>query len=318
MNIKSFSLIVPSLNAGSLFNCFLDALGMQTLQPERAILIDSGSVDSTVMLARETGFEIKIIRSDEFNHGGTRQMGADLCNDTEIIVFLTQDAILADPHALENLVYCLADDSVGAVYGQQLPSGDATKIASHARMFNYSLQSHKRSKEDLPLYGIKAAFISNSFAAYRRTALDAVGGFPKNAIFGEDTCVAARMLLTGWKIHYCAEAQVYHSHNYSICDEFRRYFDIGVFHSRERWFLKSLGKPEDEGIKFVVSEMKFLLKTAPVLIPSALIRTFFKYLGYKLGNMEGKLPLKIKARMSMNTCYWNAEFSENQLNKIEI
>ena len=85
--------------------------------------------------------------------------------------------------------------------------------------------------------GIKAAFLSNSFAAYRRSALESVGGFPSDTIFGEDTFAAAKMLLNGWKIAYSAEATVYHSHNLTFIEEFRRYFDIGVFHSREKWFM---------------------------------------------------------------------------------
>jgi rhamnosyltransferase len=58
--------------------------------------------------------------------------------------------------------------------------------------------------------GIKSIFISNSFAAYRRSALLAVGGFRKDVIFGEDTVTAARLLLSGYQVAYSAQACVYH------------------------------------------------------------------------------------------------------------
>ena len=82
---------------------------------------------------------------------------------------------------------------------------------------------------------MKTAFNSNSFAAYRRKALKDVGGFPINTILSEDMYVTAKMLLKNWSVAYCADAKVYHSHNYTIWQEFKRYFDIGVFHAKEAW-----------------------------------------------------------------------------------
>ncbi|VCW13919.1 hypothetical protein BANRA_01245 [Escherichia coli] len=39
----------------------------------------------------------------------------------------------------------------------------------------------------------------------------------------------AKAILAGYKVAYVADAVVKHSHNYSPIDEFKRYFDIGVF-----------------------------------------------------------------------------------------
>jgi rhamnosyltransferase len=158
---------------------------------------------------------------------------------------------------------------------------------------------------DSPKFGIKTAFISNSFAAYRRTALLSVGGFPSNTILSEDTYVAAKMLLAGWKIAYCADAMVYHSHNYGFIEEFKRYFDIGVFHAREPWIRQAFGQAEGEGMRYVRSELKYLWSKDYKLIPSAILRTILKLLGYKLGFMEQKIPMWLKVHLSMNKQYWN-------------
>jgi rhamnosyltransferase len=135
--------------------------------------------------------------------------------------------------------------------------------------------------------------------------LEAVGGFPVHSIFGEDTIVAARMLLAGWKIAYVAEAQAFHSHSYSWSQEFRRYFDIGVLHSRESWLLEQFGNVRGEGKRFVCSELKFLYHARKTLIPSALVRTMAKFVGYRLGRMEAKLSPKLKYRFSMHRFFWN-------------
>ncbi len=152
--------------------------------------------------------------------------------------------------------------------------------------------------------GFKSIFISNSFAAYRREALMAVGGFPRNVIFGEDTVTAAKLLLSGWKIAYVAEAQVYHSHSYSWRQEFRRYFDIGVLHARESWLLEEFGGAGGEGGRFVRSELSYLWPKHWWLIPSALIRTALKLVGYRLGRIEKKLSVRWKRRLSMHRRFW--------------
>jgi len=194
---------------------------------------------------------------------------------------------------------------VGVAYGRQLPAPEATPIAAHARLFNYPVKSYVRSAADISAYGIKTAFLSNSLAAYRRSALLAVGGFPSSVILSEDTMVATKMLLSGWKITYCAEATCYHSHNYTLIKEFQRYFDIGVFHAREAWYLQALGGAEGEGKRFVLSELRYLRRHAPALMPAALLRSAFKLIGYRLGRLEHYLPRYVKRAFSMNRGFWN-------------
>ncbi|MCK4536811.1 MAG: hypothetical protein KAT93_07350, partial [Desulfuromonadales bacterium] len=106
------------------------------------------------------------------------------------------------------------------------------------------------------------------------------------------------------KIKYCADATVYHSHNYSFVQEFQRYFDLGVFHSREPWIRCRFGQAEGEGKRFVLAQLSFLWGKCPVLIPSALMRTVIKYLGFRLGFCEEYLPNRFKVWLSMQKHYW--------------
>lgn len=299
-------LCIPTLNPGDLAPVFLQALREQTLQPNHVIVVDSGSTDGTPAFFAAHGAEVFSIPQREFNHGATRQHCVDAFPQADIIVFLTQDAILNEKGALEHLLACFADTNTCAAYGRQLPRPDAGPIEAHARLFNYPATSSLRSLADASRLGIKAAFLSNSFAAYRRSALAAVGGFPDHVILGEDTWVAARILLAGGRIAYSAEATVTHSHNLSPLQEFRRYFDIGVLHGREPWIIREFGKPSGEGLRFIRSELRFLAKMAPFLIPSALLRTMLKFLGYKLGTSERMLPVRLKRRLSLHAGYWSA------------
>ncbi|MGG3823603.1 glycosyltransferase [Geobacillus thermodenitrificans] len=298
-------LIIPTLNAGPQFKELLKSIAQQSYQPDYKVVVDSGSKDNTVELAKEYNFEIISIKASEFNHGGTRQKVVDLFSNCEIAIFLTQDAILSRENSLEKLMECFSDKRVGAAYGRQLPHINAKPLGAHARLFNYPEKSRIKCLNDRKELGIKTAFISNSFAAYRISALTAVGGFPENTILSEDTYVAAKMLLEGWKIYYSADATVFHSHDYSIKEEFKRYFDIGVFYSREKWIIERFGKAEGEGLKFVISELQYLLKNRKLhLIPSSIFRSILKLVGFKLGSMENFLPLSIKKKISMHRTFW--------------
>lgn len=302
--MNKIGMLIPLRNGGALWRRWLEAFATQTQKPGKVLVIDSASTDGSAELARAAGFIVHAIPRGRFNHGATRQLGAEMLADAEILVLMTQDAVLAAPDALEKLVASLSSERTGAAYGRQLPHPDGGALGAHARLFNYPNSGAEKTLADAPRLGIKTAFLSDSFAAYRRRALMEVGGFPADIILGEDTFVAAKLLLNGWKINYCAEAQVFHSHDYTLGQEFGRYFDTGVFHGREPWIRQEFGQPAGEGVRFVHSELRFLARTQPTLIPSALARAALKYAGYKLGTLERHWPLWLKRRLSLHAGYW--------------
>ena len=304
MSIKTACLI-PTYNGETDLPRLLDSL--QSQSAEVIVLVaDSSSTDRTALIAKERGIDVVTIPKERFNHGGTRQLLADQFPDHDIFVYLTQDAYLAGPSSLEAMLAYFDDPAVGAVCGRQLPHLDARPLARHARLFNYPEGSLIKTLEDAPRLGIKTAFMSNSFAAYRAAALNQVGGFPSNLILSEDMYIAAKMLMDGWKVVYSGEAKCYHSHNYTILEEARRYFDIGVFHARESWIRKTFGGAGGEGLRFVFSELAFLGARYWFLWPSSLARNALKLLAYKLGQKEKHLPTALKKHLGMNTGFWLA------------
>ncbi|MBI1423211.1 MAG: glycosyltransferase [Gammaproteobacteria bacterium] len=300
----NLAVVVPTLNAGSLWHDWINAIKSQSSEISITLVIDSGSTDETVALSLENGFKVHNIKKTEFDHGGTRQMALSLIEFADIVVFMTQDAILSNPDSITELISCFSDPSIGAAYGRQLPRKNADPIEAHGRLFNYPSRSSVKSLQDRDKYGFNLIFISNSFAAYKVSALIGVGGFPLMAIFGEDTYVCAKLLTKGWKISYQAKSEVFHSHGYNIIEEAKRYFDMGVFHSQQQWIIKEFGEPRGQGIKFITSEIKYLLKNSPQHIPMSILRNITKYFSYKLGRKEKYLPLTLKMKLSMNKSYW--------------
>lgn len=301
----STCLIVPTRNPGPLWPKWLATFKSQ--HPEvNLLVVDSSSDDGTDFAAVLSEGQYLRIAASDFNHGSTRSLALKhLPDETEIVVFMTQDALLATSDSLERLLSAFFDPTVACAYGRQLPHAKATPLSAHARFFNYPDVSRTVSMADQQELGFKTCFLSNSFAAYRLADLLAVGGFPSNVILGEDMSVAARLLMSGKRLAYVAEACVYHSHDYTLVQEFRRYFDTGVFHARTPWLLQAFGAPRGEGLRFVLSEQSYLWRQAPAWLPLALASTLAKWLGYKLGRNEAYLPLNVKRWCSMHKGYWS-------------
>ena len=296
--------LIPTLNAGEKWIELLESIKMQSIEISKKIIIDSGSADDTIKNALAYGFDVKTIAKAEFNHGRVRQQLVDLSGDTDICVFLTQDAILAAPDSIKNLVKSFDDPAVGMAYGRQLPHKNAKPLEIHARLFNYPAHSEVLSLADRERKGFKVFFCSNSFSAYRKTALNSVGGFPSDSIMGEDAIVAAKMLTAGFKKAYVADAAVYHSHSYSIREEFKRYFDTRVFHEQNKWMIEKYGKPNGEGIKFIKSELKYVIAHDLKSAMKSIISIGAKLLGYKSGKFYKQAPTSVLKKLSMHKFYW--------------
>lgn len=300
-------IIVPVLNGGWRWRQAADALRSALLDPSTVVVIDSGSVDGSDRVAVENGFELERIDPRTFNHGRTRQMAVDRwCHGSEFVIFLTQDAVLESSDALTSILSAFSDAAVGAAYGRQLPHVGASPFEAHMVLFNYGCDNETRGLADAARLGIKAAYISNSFGAYRIGALQACGGFPSHLILGEDTFVAVKLLLSGWKVRYCADARVRHSHRYSICEESRRYFDFGVLHAQLPELAENFGGAEGEGLRFLASELRFIARHAPRLLPQVPLRNMAKYTSYRLGRLFEHLPRSLCRRLSMTKIFWDS------------
>ena len=297
------SLIIPTYNAQSYLPKLLTNLKEQSIEFE-LVIIDSSSTDDTPNIAQEFVDKFITIPKSEFDHGGTRTKAAKAASG-DIVVFLTQDALPTDSNAIESIVKVFEDDTIGAAYGRQIAYEQTSHFGKHLRAFNYPETSHLRTLEDSKQYGMKTVFLSDSFAAYRVEALQTIDWIKDGLISSEDSYAGAKMLLANYTLAYVADAQVYHSHSYSILEEFRRYFDIGVFYNRQKWIQDRFGKAEGEGKRYVISEFKYLIKNSAFhKIPEFFMRNAMKYLGYKLGQRYKKLSPAMIQKMTMHPLWW--------------
>ncbi len=74
MSVNNISVIIPTLNAGTMIDDLLSALERQTITPAEIIVVDSSSDDDTQAIVRTKHPKVRllVISRKDFNHGGTR------------------------------------------------------------------------------------------------------------------------------------------------------------------------------------------------------------------------------------------------------
>jgi rhamnosyltransferase len=300
----SIGIVIPTFQAAHHLPYCLPPLLQSPLNP-RIVLIDSSSTDHTVSIAKQMKVEVLTIPKQEFNHGTTREKGR-LHLKTDIVVMMTQDAYAVSPMTLGELVKPLIQQQASIAYARQIPHLGAKFFEAFPRSFNYPETSHIRSIQDLSEYGAYTFFCSNSCAAYLNKALDEVGGFP-HVLFGEDTIVVAKLLHRHHKIAYVSSAEVRHSHHYSLKQEFHRHFDMGLARKECQDLLSTGGAVTKRGKAYFYHLLRELRKNHPHLIPYALVQTFIKLLGYRIGEFSIHAPLRFKKACSSQIAYWQSE-----------
>lgn len=309
--MERVDVIIPVYKPDRGFLTMVGKLQAQTVPVNRIILMNTEQkyldrlfYGTTLERENHNNIMVKHLSKREFDHGRTRNQGVKL-SDADVFVMMTQDAMPADEFLLERLLEALRGEKVAVSYARQLPGRDSSEAERYTRQFNYPEQSRVKTKADLSELGIKTFFCSNVCAAYRRDIFDELGGFVNRAIFNEDMLYAAKAVETGYGIAYAARAKVYHSHNYTYRQQFKRNFDLGVSQADHPEVFAAYPS-ESEGIRLVKGTVAHLKKKGMrSKIPGVIIQSGFKYMGYLMGKRYRRLPDRLVAACSSNREYWS-------------
>ena len=251
------SVIIPTLNAARWITQQLNMLLSQTVEAE-IIVVDSGSSDGTPGLVRRFAPRVRLLEipPKDVDHGGTRDYALRQSTG-DYVLFFTQDAVPKDHYCIEKLLAAFSSLDIAAAYGRQIARPDAPEYEKLTRQFNYPDQPRIWREADIPYYGVKSYFFSNVCSAYRREAYLAVGGLDTPIISNEDMMMAAKLLHAGYALAYTPDAAVYHSHRYTLRQEYRRNVRIGKVMEQYRDRLTG-AQTDAEGLRmlrFVGSEL---------------------------------------------------------------
>lgn len=282
---KRASVVIPTYNAGKYITEQLNRLLSQTVKPQEIIIIDSSSTDDTK--EKVSTFSSDIIRflqipKSEFDHGATRDKGVRL-TDSELVLFLTQDALPYDDRLIESMVKEFDDVKVGAVNGRQIAYDNAYRYEKEVRRFRYSDTYQKWDKDTVFKSEINRYQISDVCAMYRKSCYIALGGFPHPLRLCEDILMAKKLIDAGYSLVYLPDAAVYHSHNLSPMAQYKRNYDIGYFMASNEAFRDI--NPDGEGFKLVKTVSIRLLSHLHII---SFIAFGFDCVARLLGNRRGK------------------------------
>jgi rhamnosyltransferase len=301
------SVLIPVKNGGEDLRRCLDGIARQEAGDEvEVVVVDSGSTDGSVEVARAAGARVHEIAPREFNHGATRNLLVSLSRG-DLLVFTSQDAHAEDATWLARLTAPLrADPQVAGVYGRQIAHEDAKPPERFFLDFLYGPLPRTQRAARREELSMDTTLFSNANSAIRRSVFDEFP-FVGDIIMSEDQEWSQRVLLAGYAIVYEPRAAVRHSHPYTVRQAFRRFFDSGV--SAERAYLAG-AKPSDEvlrrrAVAYAREEVAWLVRSGQARwLPFAAVYEGAKFLGLQLGARHRSLPHALKVRMSAVPSYW--------------
>lgn len=261
--MKKIDIICPLYNAEKFIeNLHLSLLRQEKVNINSIIYVLTESEDRTEEILKRKNLNYKLIKKSEFSHSLVRENAAKE-SEADIIVFITQDIIIKNNDWLEKLVSAIIDGEAEACYSRQLTKYN--NIEKYIRESNYPDVSVIKTKADIDKLGLKTFFFSDASSAIDAKIFKKLNYYDgKNFMFNEDMYIAHKLIMNNYRIKYCADSVIYHSHKFSLKQLYKRYKDSGNFF-KENKYMDQYGTT-NSGInlakyvfKRILQERRFLL-----------------------------------------------------------
>ena len=226
--MEKIDIICPLYNASEyimdLHNSLLQQKNVE-INKIRYVLTECS--DDTEKYLIKNNIDYKKIKASEFSHSYTREVEA-FDSTADILVFITQDIIIEDNNWLYNLTKDITDESIVATYSRQISKYN--NIEKYTREYNYPNESRIVSKNDIKNLGLKTFFFSDASSAISTKIFKELNGYDQKKLpISEDMYITYKIIMNGYKVKYCADSIVYHSHNFSFKQIYDRYKLTGKF-----------------------------------------------------------------------------------------
>ncbi|MDO8425870.1 MAG: alcohol dehydrogenase catalytic domain-containing protein [bacterium] len=207
------SIIIRTFNEEKHIVNLLDAIRTQVHQEHESILVDSGSTDRTLELARPRCDSIIAIESRNFTFGYSLNVGCRAARGEQCVI-VSAHAIPTDDGWLEQLIAPFTDDRVAMVYGRHIGSGP-TKF-SEGVDFERFWGAAETARHPFP-------YFANNANAAIRTARWREHPFDEYLTGLEDIAWAREMMGRGYRVVYAADAAAHHIHDEAWPQVYQRY-----------------------------------------------------------------------------------------------
>ena len=278
---KTVSIICPLYNAEKyVLELNKNLLKQKDVDIKEIKYIYTESNDNTEQILNDNKIKYEKITKKEFSHSLTREKAAFNAKG-DILVFITQDVIPEKDNWLYELVNPIIKGEADACYSRQLCLNNS--IEKYTREKNYPNVSSIVTKDDIDKLGLRTFFFSDASSAIDKKVFKKLNGYDnKDLPISEDMYIAYKLIQNGYKIKYCAESEVIHSHDFTLKQIYDRYKLTGKFF-KQNSYLDNYGTTKSGG-----GLAKYILKRA---FQDKNIKVIFKfvpnmsarYIGMKVG-----------------------------------
>lgn len=242
------SLVVCTRNrAAQLPDCLKAIAATQTRHDWELVLVDNGSTDDTPAILRQFqashGLNIRLVTEPVAGLSRARNAGWQATRGAYIA--FTDDDCYIDPTYLQQIADCFDADPRLGYLGGRILLFDPTDL-------RITIQERTRREALLPGVFLPAGLIQGANFAFRRSALEEIGGFDEHLGAGtpfpcEDVDAIARASAAGWNGAYDPRPLVYHHHRRKTeaeRDKLMAQYD----HGRGAYYAKSLLRRRHRGV----------------------------------------------------------------------
>lgn len=282
MNVE---IICPLYNAEDYLKKLDKSLKRQkNVEVQKISYILTESMDDTKKILDSISATYTTILKNEFSHSLSRENIA-MKSKSDILVFITQDIEIKNDDWLEKLINPIIKNEAEASFSKQLTKYD--DIEKYTREKNYPEKSYIVSEKDIPKLGLGTFFFSDAASAIKTQIFKELNGYDKKSLpTNEDMYIAYKLITNGYRIKYCADSIVYHSHKFTLKQLYKRYYDTGVFFKQNNYLDKYGTNKSGGNLAIYIFKRAIQEKNIKVLIkffPNMIVR----YLGMKIGKIKG-------------------------------
>ncbi|MBI5370010.1 glycosyltransferase family 2 protein [Candidatus Uhrbacteria bacterium] len=196
------SIIIRTKNEEAWIGRTLSAIETQTYQNREVIVVDTGSTDRTLEIAKK--FPCQMISHEVSPYRPGQALNAGIrASQGSFLVLLSAHAVPADSTWLEQLVTTLSQDNqIAGVYGRQLPLPESSPFDKRDLLITFGPEKKIQRKDN---------FFHNANSIIRRGVWEHTP-FDETATNIEDRLWTKAVQERGFAVVYEPEACVYHHH----------------------------------------------------------------------------------------------------------
>ena len=197
------TVIIPALNEGRVIAASVRRILDSAYGNLEVIVADDGSKDETsAIVAREFGDNPRVRLLTLANGGKAKALNRALVHASGAVIVALDADTHFEPETIGRLVRWFADPRIGAVAGNA-KVGNRVNLVTQWQAIEYVVAQNLERRALTRFDAIMV--VPGAVGAWRREALDAVGGYPEDTM-AEDQDLTIAVQRAGWKVAYDPDA----------------------------------------------------------------------------------------------------------------